>query len=288
MRDGILRKALIWLICLLSFICTPIGFADENSPPAHVPDVKKKSAWLFGLNRTYDEWFVERKSVHVQDPYTWVYTEAFAKDFGMPDRWIDQSLTGADALAFRTASSFDLCGWNGNKDACNTSSDCILEMYFNRTSNPLPWNDRLRWTDLQLNRTSVWIVGSLRAVNRSESINIGPKSPFLDPVSGDELSWWYDWENPRVSGGGARIVSYDRSAFENYSLVILDISCERNAYAGLQLRPNSRAGKTKPSSLSINFPKNWRDRIRSIMADVRDRQEVFFKKKFEEFKSPSN
>jgi hypothetical protein len=288
MRNGISKQAVMWLICLFSVIGHAISYADENSPPAYVPDAKKESAWLFGLNRTYDEWFVDQKSVHVQDPYTWVYTEAFAKDFGMPDRWIDKGLTGADALAFRTGTAFPLCGWNGKKDACHASPTCILEMYFNRKSNPLPWGEKIRWTDLQFNQTSVWTLGSLRAVNRVESVNIGPKSPLSDPESGEELFWWYEWESREKSGGVGRIMSYDRSVFENYSLIIINIGCERDEYAGLNLRPNPRAGISKRSLLSIKFPKSWRDRIRSTMTDIRERQGAFFKQKFEELKSSSN
>ncbi len=288
MRDWISKQVVMWLICLFGVISHSIGYAEENSPPAYVPDAKKESAWLFGLNRTYDEWFVEQKSVHVQDPYTWVYTEAFAKDFGMPDRWIDKGLTGADALAFRTGIAFPQCGWNGKKDACHANPTCILEMYFNRKSNPLPWNDRIRWTDFQFNQTSVWTLGALRAVNRSESINIGRRSPLSDPITGHELFWWYEWVSPRASGGGARILSYDRSVFENYSLIIVNIGCERDEYAGLQLRPNPRLDQSKTSFLSIKFPKSWRDRIKPIMTEVEDRQGAFFKKKFEELKCSSN
>jgi hypothetical protein len=122
-------------------------------------------------------------------------------------------------------------------------------------------------------------------VNRSKSINFAQKSPLSDPVSGHELFWWYEWENPRVSGGGAWLISYDRSAFENYSLIILNIGCERDEYAGLQLRPNPRVDQSKQSLLSIKFPKSWRERIKTIMTEVEDRQGEFFKKKFEELKS---
>ncbi len=64
--------------------------ADEHSRPPSVPDSEKLDSWLLQENRTYEAWFVDRQSVHFKDPYIWVYTESFAKDFRMPSQWIDR------------------------------------------------------------------------------------------------------------------------------------------------------------------------------------------------------
>ena len=67
MYQLILRVITRWAI--LYTLCLQIipSRADESSPPAYVPDSKKQDAWLFGKNRTYDEWFVQRRSVHTKD-----------------------------------------------------------------------------------------------------------------------------------------------------------------------------------------------------------------------------
>lgn len=272
---------LVVLLCAYSSQCP----ADEFSPPAQVPNSQKQSAWLFGMNRTYDQWFVERKEVRTKDPYIWVYNESFAKDFGMPERWMDKELKGADALALRTGTAFPLCGWNGQADACNVSHACILEIYFNRKDHPLPWSKQSRWTDLQMNQTSMWTLGTLRPVNRAESVEGTTRSPFEDPGNGNELFWWYEWADKRKSGGGASVRAYDRSAFEDYSLVVLDINCTREEYAGLHLRSTQRSGRAKNIFSSINFPKSWIDRVRPVLRDVEDRQSNLLRHRFEELKS---
>lgn len=276
------------ILLLLPIFEVNVCSADEISAPAPVPDSKKVSAWLSGMNRTYDEWFVQRKDVFTKDPYIWVYNQTFAKDFGMPDRWVDRNLSGADALAFRTGSSFPLCGWGGKTTACNVNHECILEMYFDRRSNVLPWSDRVRWTDLQLQQTSIWTLSSLRPIDRAESVNIGPRSPFSEPDTGAELFWWYEYETKGMSGGAAHVTAYDRSAFKNYSVVILSVSCIRQEYSGLQLRPNPQADKRGRTILSVNFPKAWRERIRPAMNAVIEKEGSFFKEKFEELKNSNN
>lgn len=280
----LIRSLVLRLILFLLSILYPYsGFADENSPPAYVPDSKKKSAWLLRMNRTYDEWFVQRKDVHTKDPYIWVYTEDFAKDFGMPDRWVDKELKGADALAFRVGSSFPLCGWNGNKEACNVPTNCIVDLYFNRRTNPLPWNEKLRWTDLQLDQTSAWILSSLRPFNRWNSDVSSRKSPFADPETGADLGWWYLHLSKDTAGGGALLQSYDRSIFETYSFVTLRSFCAE--YAGLELHDYTSAPGKEKIFRSVSFPKGWRDRIRSLIEAASRADSDFYRKKFEELNS---
>lgn len=282
MRDFIFGLFVRWAILISLCLPTSLVWSDESSPPAYVPDSQKEMPWLFGLNRTYDEWFVHQKAVHVTDPYIWVYNESFARDFGMPDRWIDQGLIGADALAFRTQTSFPMCGWNGRKDACGATYRCALEMYFNRKTTLLPWDERRRWTDLQLSQTSVWMLGALRSVNRPNSEQIGVRSPFSDPDTGRELAWWYEDVTRDATGRTAIVSAYDRSIFEKYSLVVLDVSCTRGERSGLQLRPYSDPDFSKKPLIVIKFPLEWRKRIRPAIDEVMNRQSSLFQEKFKE------
>lgn len=76
-----------------------------------------------------------------EDINIWVYTEDFAKRFGMPQKWIDNGLKGAKALAFRVETSpFRHCGLRGDASACAPLRSCLLDVYL-ENSVKLPWND---------------------------------------------------------------------------------------------------------------------------------------------------
>ncbi len=73
------------------------------------------------------------------DPYTWVYTKEFAQMFRMPDRWIDDNLKGALAIAFRMTTIGNVtCGLGGREDSCWPPVECQLDVYYD-TRIKLPW-----------------------------------------------------------------------------------------------------------------------------------------------------
>lgn len=272
--------------CSLVFIAmlgmaSAISFADENSRPVPVPDAEKLDAWLFKKNRTYDEWFVNQKSVNLGDPYTWVYNESFANEFRMPAQWVDSELKGADAIAFRTRESDPMCGWGGKRSACRASYECVINVYFHQKRNPMPWDDSVRWTDFDYRATSVWVLSTLQPLDRKESESSDRKSPFTDPASGKSLLWWLVGI-PGVSpiGGTAHLLAYDRSVFNNYSVILQEIPCYE--ISGLELSADWPFKKSRNIYQLITFPKNWRDRIRPLAKEITDRDRVFFREKLKE------
>lgn len=272
--------------CSLVFVAmlvmsTGLAFADESARPAPVPDREKVNSFLFEENRTYDDWFVNRRAVHFKDPYIWVYTDAFAKDFKMPAQWVDNELKGADAIAFSTEEAPPLCGWNGKQNACRSSTNCLIDVYFHQKRNPMTWDNSLRWTDLDIRSTSASVLSSLQPVDRKEMDHAGIKSPFTDPESGNELLWWRIGI-PGVSaiGGSAFLRAYDRSIFNNYSLFVAAISCDE--ITGLELSANSQFDRPRKIYGSIVFPKSWRDRIRPVLQNINDRERAFFNEKLKE------
>lgn len=273
------------LIFIAMLVMAPaITFADESARPAPVPDREKLNAYLFEENRTYDDWFVNQKAVHFKDTYIWVYTEAFAKEFRMPAQWIDSALKGADAIAFSTKEAYPLCGWNGKSNSCRASSNCLIDIYFHQQRNPMPWNNSLRWTDLDFRSTSAFVLSSLQPVDRKQMNHAGVKSPFTDPENGNELLWWLVGI-PGVSpiGGAAYLKAYDRSIFNNYSLVIADVSCDE--VTGLELSADSPFSRSRKVLRSITLPKSWRDRIRPVMQKVSEGDRAFFNEKLKELQS---
>ena len=86
---------------------------------------------------------VKRKggSTFYRDPFVWVYTSSFAKRYGMPEEWVDDSLKGAEAIAFRHMPTNAVeCGFFRNKDACRVDIACRLDLYVPKSAN-LPWVD---------------------------------------------------------------------------------------------------------------------------------------------------
>jgi hypothetical protein len=91
------------------------------------------------------------RGVFKQDPNVWVYTSAFAKRFGMPDQWIDDSLEGAEAVAYRVeTSSKQNCGYFGERENCRPSFHCFFDVYLtDENSAKLPWggHQSAQWQD---------------------------------------------------------------------------------------------------------------------------------------------
>ncbi len=278
----LMKKILLLLFAFALCHLPAPGLASENSPPAQLRNLKKSFKGASGKSRTYDEWFVQRKEVFARDPYLWVYNAEFAKDFHMPERWIDPELVGADAVAFRADTSFPLCGWRGHPDICMPTNLCLVEIYFNHVKNPLPWNNHVRWTDLQIRNTSIWILNSLRNMNRSESKEGGRLSPLVDPNTGNELDWRYA-KGPNAPWFGAPTwLAYDRSAFENYSLIILDTHCPTGEISGFELRPFASADRSEKIFHKVTFPKGWVERLSPIVKKINSAESTFFEGQLKE------
>ncbi len=109
----------------------------------------KRMAGLFGLLLvstvgavTYEDEFTDKKgSAYHEDINVWVYTKAFSERFGMPDKWVDEGLKGAYAVAFRveTASGGLLLPHKG-PSARIPIRRCLLDVYLSSDAK-LPWVD---------------------------------------------------------------------------------------------------------------------------------------------------
>jgi hypothetical protein len=92
---------------------------------------------------TYDLKTTPRKGnrTFTKDPNVWVYTSEFAQRFGMPEKWIDDSLEGAQAVAYRVqVSNRETCGYFGEKESCRPNLSCIFDVYItDENSAKLPW-----------------------------------------------------------------------------------------------------------------------------------------------------
>ena len=95
---------------------------------------------------TYEDEFTAKKgSAYNEDINVWVYTDSFAKRFGMPDEWVDDELKGAYAVVFRVENIDGriLLPHKGNNTGMRRRF-CILDVYFpDKTSMPWVNDDRV-------------------------------------------------------------------------------------------------------------------------------------------------
>ena len=123
------------------------------------------SSVLAGEPRTYASLFTPegrqaagRTGTYAKDPHVWVYTRAFAKRFGMPSEWIDDDLTGAQALAYRVDYGMRLpsCGYFGEVENCRSTVACVLDMYIADDAE-LPWNTEVRFASLYARKSKSFL-----------------------------------------------------------------------------------------------------------------------------------
>jgi hypothetical protein len=87
----------------------------------------------------------EHSPLYTPDPNVWVYTSAFAKRFGMPARWVDDSLQGAEAVAFHwDRYNYQSCGYAGSSENCMQDYNCLFDIYLSDTDSArIPWLDQV-------------------------------------------------------------------------------------------------------------------------------------------------
>ena len=98
----------------------------------------------FGYEQRHTPLAVEHPaggSTYTVDPHVWVYTTEFAKRWGMPEKWIDDSLQGAVAIAYKIVNeTYITCGYFSDPEACIPNQTCLYDFYISKDAN-LPWKD---------------------------------------------------------------------------------------------------------------------------------------------------
>lgn len=78
------------------------------------------------------------KSRYTKDEYLWVVTPEFAKAWCMPPEFVDATLKGAEAVAYKLVyEGSENCGFGGNKEACGRRTAHGFEIYY-KSSLQLP------------------------------------------------------------------------------------------------------------------------------------------------------
>jgi hypothetical protein len=86
----------------------------------------------------------EADQVYQEDINVWVYTQAFADRFGMPEKWVSGDLEGAHAAAFRVeTASVRLMFPHKGKDVSKPVRRCVLDLFLPSEAD-IPWaNDKV-------------------------------------------------------------------------------------------------------------------------------------------------
>lgn len=125
MRLTLILPRLFLLVAVL--IGATVTHAQQLEPP-RLEDSRYEDWHTFKNGKTY-----------TADPYVWAYTREFANLFRMPEKWIDENLKGALAVAFRMTTIGNLsCGYGGREDSCWPPLECQMDVYYDNRIK-LPW-----------------------------------------------------------------------------------------------------------------------------------------------------
>ena len=215
-----------------------------------------------------------------RDPNIWVYTPEIAKRVGMPLEWASDELKGVAAAAFRMErdGAEEDCGWGGNPKACKPVVRCVLELYFDRQTQSLPWDARMQVADFDWQGVSTayhflpaqgWAEAPNGNIARGSKGSryyptLGTRQPFADPQTGDELIF----ASP-TGEGGMRVLAYDKEIHGRYAFVRLADGCGRAKHLypngeRLLLQSRDKQFKTIKVFHEISLPDAWIKRIREV------------------------
>ena len=232
-----------------------------------------------------------------RDPNIWVYTKEVAQRAGMPLEWVSDELKGVAAAAFRMErhGAEEDCGWGKNPAACKPVVRCVLELYFDRQTQQLPWAPRRMVADFnwQNESTPYHLLPALGwAVEANGDVSRGSKrspnfpdlgtQPFSDPQTGEELIW----ANAGVNAGWG-VLAYDREMHGRYAFVRLDDGCGRSEFdfkneQVLQLRPGRRFAPVGHKVFyEVSLPTSWVRRVRELTQQNQKADNDFYKNTWE-------
>lgn len=285
------------LIALASFVLMSCSQPLMSQQPAErLSRVTNQSSQRYEVNQTFSG------QTFFKDNNIWVVNKEFADLFGMSQQFIED-VQGISAAAFRIEdNSYQDCGYGGKADACRKVEECVLDLYFDETKNPLPWATDIRMQWYPKNSSMRWLrpldarkerpYGTMVVEPPSGIIrNIGGNSafiPFADAVSKVEASFV---SNAHTDQGGADEVSnglyllgYMRHFYRNLSVVSLQFGCMTTSRKIVDIHLNSiRNGIYEPPVAKFNrvtLPAGFVRRINERIQIQRERNATFYRSLF--------
>jgi len=224
-----------------------------------------------------------------RDPNIWVYTTQVARDMGMPMEWASDELKGVVAAAFRREpeGAEQDCGWGGNKNACSPVMRCVLELYFDRTVQKLPWREGSPVVDFDtsdgfsssIKHGRFWTFDPVtQSAGRKPRIIFG-NTPFTDPETGKDLFW--QSVGARQGTGRLQTMAYDREIHGRYSYLKLKHGCGGHPFARgqtlhLQLE-DKMTFKVEKVLYEVFLPASYSARAAEVVKQDREQEHNFYK-----------
>lgn len=95
------------------------------------------------------------RSRYTKDEYLWVVTPAFAAEYCMPTEFVDPTLKGAEAIAYRPVQDgAEYCDFGGSKESCDRGTSHGFEIYY-KSSLKLP-----SWSKTKYNYRAFYMLPS--------------------------------------------------------------------------------------------------------------------------------
>jgi len=197
-----------------------------------------------------------------EDINIWVYTTDFARRFGMPTKWVDDSLRGAKALAFRVETvPYRDCGLGGGAENCSPFRRCMLDAFL-ESSVKLPWKDDRKYG--RMNRDSVLSIERLWPQDPEEAKR---RHAFGYGLANTLMTLF--WSN-RQGYKGIGPVLFERDVFGDLNFFSLQMACTTPPRSGAEILIQETGGQpthtvirdlhliTLPDSFTSRLFEEWR------------------------------
>src|SRR3990167_4905595 len=280
--------------CALMLIFSTGTQAQTSESQQRLSTPRNQSSQRYEINQTFGG------QAFYKDNNVWVYTKEFADLFGMPAQYIED-VRGVAAAAFRIEdSSFQDCGFGGRADACRKVEQCLIDLYFDESKNPLPWASEIKTQWLPRYSSMRWLRpldpkerphGTLAidpppGVVRNETLH-GQVVPFADPVTRREAIFT---SNRSASGddeavsGAMGIIGYTRDFYKPLSVVSLQFGCGGSLRKRVNIRLDAKKRGAFESPIArfnrIVLPEGFVQRIMDLQKEQRDKDAIFYRSLF--------
>lgn len=280
--------------CALVLIFNDSAQAQAPVPQQRLSTERNQSSQRYEINQTFD------RQAFFKDNNVWVYNKEFADLFGMPAKYIE-GVQGIAAAAFRIEdTSYQQCGFGGRIDACRKVEQCLIDLYFDESKNPLPWATdiksqwkpsyaSMRWLrpfDPSERPHGMLAVEPASGVIRNEILH-GQLIPFADPDSKREAIFttnvWTSEGGDEAISGAMAILGYTRDFYRNLSVVNLQFPCGTFSRKLVNIRLDAKRDVFDQPIARFNrivLDEGFVQRIKDLQKVQSDKNAIFYRSLF--------
>jgi hypothetical protein len=290
--NGIGRRA---IGCAFLLVASALVHARTPQAQQRMSTERNQSSQRYEINQTFDG------QAFFKDNNVWAYTKEFADLFGMPAKYIED-VEGIAAAAFRIEdTSYEQCGFGGRVNACRKVDECVLDLYFDERTNPLPWATDIKSQWQPAYASMRWLrplnsaerphgtlaVEPAPGIIRNETLH-GQMIPFADPVSKREAIFTTNINVSENSGwsmsGAMAIIGYTRDFYRSLSVVNLQFGCATFSRKAVDIRLDAKRQVFDSPIAKFNqvrLPEGLVQRIKDLQKAQSEKNASFYRGLFE-------